>query len=69
MLKQNYSNKSDISEASADAWLKQNPHRKAESMTGQLVPDSVICKINMSTEHVYSPSRQSFFMARKPRRK
>lgn len=52
MLKQNRSKKSDISAAAADAWLKQNPHRTAESMTGQLVPDSVICKISRSTQGV-----------------
>ena len=50
-LKQNTQSKSNITADQASAWLKKNPHRTAEHMTGKLAPDSVICKIRRSTEN------------------
>ncbi len=51
MLQQNIKRESDISMSAADAWLKQNPHRTAEHMTGKLAPDSVIRKLRRSTDN------------------
>lgn len=51
MLQQNIKRESDISADQATEWLKKNPHRTAEHMTGKLAPDSVICKMRRSTEN------------------
>lgn len=51
MLQQNIQRKSDISASAADDWLKKNPHRTAEHMTGKLAPDSVIRKLRRSTDN------------------
>lgn len=51
MLQQNIKRESDISADQATEWLKKNPHRTAENMTGKLAPDSVICKLRRSTEN------------------
>lgn len=51
LLKQNAKPESDISADQATAWLKKNPHRTAEHMTGKLAPDSVIRKLRRSTEN------------------
>lgn len=48
LIKNNIKPESDISQSQADAWLKKNPHRTAEHMTGRLAPDSVICKLRRS---------------------
>ena len=49
LLKQNAKPEGDITADQASAWLKKNPHRTAEHMTGKLAPDSVIRKIRRST--------------------
>lgn len=51
LIKNNVKPESDITADQATAWLKKNPHRTAEHMTGKLAPDSVICKIRRSTEN------------------
>lgn len=51
LLKNNVKPESDITAAQATAWLKKNPHRTAECMTGKLAPDSVICKLRRSTNN------------------
>lgn len=51
MLQQNIKRESDISADQATEWLKKNPHRTAENMTGKLAPDSVICKLRRSTNN------------------
>ena len=51
LLKQNAKPESDITADQASAWLKKNPHRTSEHMTGKLAPDSVICKLRRSTSH------------------
>lgn len=56
MLQQNIKRESDISADQATEWLKKNPHRTAEHMTGKLAPDSVICKIRRSTENACAKS-------------
>lgn len=59
--------RSEISADACEAWLKRNPHRKAEAMTGKLVPDSVICKIRRSTDHACAKPHPETQMVRKPR--
>lgn len=56
MLQQNIKRESDISADQATEWLKKNPHRTAENMTGKLAPDSVICKIRRSTNNACAKS-------------
>lgn len=56
MLQQNIKRESDISADQATEWLKKNPHRTAENMTGKLAPDSVICKLRRSTENACAKS-------------
>ena len=51
LLKHNAKPESEISAEQATAWLKQNPHRTAEHMTGKLAPDAVICKLRRSTNN------------------
>lgn len=56
MLQQNIKRESDISADQATEWLKKNPHRTAEHMTGKLAPDSVICKLRRSTNNACAKS-------------
>lgn len=56
MLQQNIKRESDISADQATEWLKKNPHRTAENMTGKLAPDSVICKLRRSTNNACAKS-------------
>lgn len=56
MLEQNIKRESDISADQATEWLKKNPHRTAENMTGKLAPDSVICKLRRSTNNACAKS-------------
>ena len=50
MIKQNLKRREgEISEIAADFWLKYNPHRKAENMTGAMVADEALSKQRRST--------------------
>ena len=51
----NRNREGDISVSAADAWLKRNPQRTAEHMTGKLAPDAVIRKLRRSTNHACTP--------------
>lgn len=51
----NRNRKGDISISAAEEWLKHNPQRTAEHMTGKLAPDAVICKLRRSTNHACTP--------------
>lgn len=51
----NTNRQSDVSASEADAWLKRNPQRTAEHMTGKLAPDAVIRKLRRSTNHACTP--------------
>lgn len=51
----NINRKGEISVSAADEWLKRNPHRTSEHMTGKLVPDAVIRKLRRSTNHACTP--------------
>ena len=51
----NINRKGEISVSTADEWLKRNPHRTSEHMTGKLVPDAVIRKLRRSTNHACTP--------------
>ena len=51
LVRNNTKRESDITTDQATEWLKQNPHRTSEHMTGKLAPDAVICKLRRSTNH------------------
>lgn len=51
LLKQNAKPESDISADQATAWLKKNPHRTAEHMTGKLVNESVLQRASRRACH------------------
>lgn len=56
---------SNISEIAADFWLKYNPHRKAENMTGQLVDDSALTAKRRSTDAAIDIKRKATAQAAK----
>lgn len=51
LMRSNTKSESDITADAATEWLKRNPHRTSEHMTGKLAPDAVICKIRRSTNN------------------
>lgn len=51
LVRNNTKRESDITTDQATEWLKRNPHRTAENMTGKLAPDAVICKLRRSTNN------------------
>lgn len=63
----NTNRQSDISASAADEWLKQNPQRTSEHMTGKLAPDAVICKLRRSTDHACARPHPETQMVRKLR--
>ena len=56
LVRNNSKRESDITADAATEWLKHNPHRTAEHMTGKLAPDSVICKLRRSTNNACAKS-------------
>lgn len=69
MIQQNISKKSEISEAAADEWLKNNPHRTSDHMTGRLAPDSVIRRLRRSTDNACAKPNPDTLIERTRRRK
>lgn len=51
LVRNNTKRESDITTDQATEWLKRNPHRTSEHMTGKLAPDAVICKLRRSTNN------------------
>lgn len=51
LVRNNTKRESDITTDEATEWLKRNPHRTSEHMTGKLAPDAVICKLRRSTNN------------------
>lgn len=67
MIKQNLKRREgEISEIAADFWLKYNPHRKAENMTGVLVADTALSTKRRSTDALL-PERNKSSAKRKTR--
>lgn len=59
MIKQNLKRREgEISEIAADFWLKYNPHRKAENMTGVMVADEALSKQRRSTNALATVSKK-----------
>ena len=69
MLQQNIRRKNTVSARAAEDWLKQNPHRTAEQMTGKLAPDSVICKLRKSNDHACTTRNPDTLIERTTKRK
>lgn len=69
MLQQNIKRESDISADQATEWLKKNPHRTAENMTGKLAPDYVICKLRKSNDHACTTRNPDTLIERTTKRK
>lgn len=55
--------------AVADQWLEDNPHRKAENMTGQFVSDKKMASIYRTPTHLFEKSKPKDELAPKRRAK
>ena len=47
----------EIAASTADQWLNENPHRKAEHMTGRMVSDTVAMSVTRKASHRYHHQR------------